>query len=254
MSDELLRERRGKVEVLTINRPDQRNAMNRSTALALDAALTEIEGDKDVWAVVLTGAGDKAFCAGMDLKAFVTGEFPITENGFGGMTTRSFAKPIIAACNGSALAGGLELMLSCDLVVTADHAKFGIPEAARGLIAGAGGLIRLPKRIPRAVALEMAMTAAPMEAARAYEIGLVNRVVPAAEVVNEAVALAEAITKNAPVAVAESKRIMLAAIELTEEEAWEVNNAAFAKIGASPDAIEGATAFAEKREPNWQVL
>jgi enoyl-CoA hydratase len=252
MTEELLRERRGHIELLTLNRPESRNAMNRSTAIALSSALDEIETDDDVWVVVLTGAGDKAFCAGMDLKGFAKGEFPATDKGFGGMTQRDFPKPIIAAVNGSALAGGLELMLSCDMVVAADHAKFGIPEAARGLVAGAGGLIRLPKRIPIAVAYELALTAEPIDALRAYELGLVNRVVPSAAVVEAAMDLAARIAKNAPLAVRVSKSIMKQAVELNESDAWVLNNAAFGEIGRSSDAMEGAIAFAEKRSPNWQ--
>jgi enoyl-CoA hydratase len=252
MTDELLRERRGHIELLTLNRPEARNAMNRSTAIALSSALDEIETDDDVWVVVLTGAGDKAFCAGMDLKGFANGEFPATDKGFGGMTQRDFPKPLIAAVNGSALAGGLELMLSCDMVVAADHAKFGIPEAARGLVAGAGGLIRLPKRIPIAIAYELALTAEPIDATRAYELGLVNRVVPGADVLDAALDLAARIEKNAPLAVRVSKSVMKQAVELSEEEAWKVNNAAFGEIGRSSDAMEGAIAFAEKRSPNWQ--
>ena len=146
MADELLRERRGHVEILTINRPEARNAMNRAAAVALSEALDECEADDDVWVVVLTGAGDKAFSAGMDLKAFATGEFPVTDKGFGGITTRVFPKPLIAAANGSALAGGFEMMISCDMVIAADHAKFGIPEVQRGLVAGGGGIIRLDRK------------------------------------------------------------------------------------------------------------
>jgi len=248
---ELLRERQGHIEILTINRPEARNAINLATATALSDALDQIEVDDEIWVVVLTAAGDKAFSAGMDLKAFATGEFPITEQGFGGITKRDFPKPIIAACNGSALAGGCEIMLSCDLVVAADHAKFGIPEVARGLVAGAGGLIRLPKRIPQAVALEMALTGEPIDAARALEIGLVNRVVPGDQVLAVALALAQRIAKNAPLAVRRSKQVMKQAAELPEAEGWPVNDAVFGEIGRSADAMEGAVAFAEKREPNW---
>jgi enoyl-CoA hydratase len=248
---ELLRERQGHIEILTINRPEARNAINLATATALSGALDEIEADDDVWVGVLTAAGDKAFSAGMDLKAFATGEFPITEKGFGGITKRDFPKALVAACNGSALAGGCEIMLSCDLVVAADHAKFGIPEVARGLVAGAGGLIRLPRRIPRAVALELALTGQPISAQRAFEIGLVNRVVPGDQVLAEALALAEQIAKNAPLAVRRSKQVMLRSAELSESEAWSVNDDVFSEIGRSADAMEGAIAFAEKREPNW---
>ena len=248
---ELLRERHGHIEILTINRPEARNAINLATATALSAALDDIEADDDVRVVILTAAGDKAFSAGMDLKAFASGEFPITEKGFGGITKRDFPKALIAACNGSALAGGCEIMLSCDLVVAADHAKFGIPEVARGLVAGAGGLIRLPKRIPRAIALELALTGEPIDAQRALQIGLVNRVVPGDQLMTEAMALAERIAKNAPMAVRLSKQVMKQAAELTDDEGWVVNDAVFGEIGRSSDAMEGAIAFAEKREPNW---
>ena len=248
---ELIRDRQGHIEILTINRPEARNAINLATANALSDAFDEIEQDDDVWVVVLTAAGDKAFSAGMDLKAFATGEFPITEKGFGGITKRDFPKPLIAACNGSALAGGCEIMLSCDLVVAADHAKFGIPEVARGLVAGAGGLLRLPRRIPRAVALELALTGEPIDAQRALQIGLVNRVVPGEGLMDEALALAGRIAKNAPLAVRLSKQVMVQSAELTEAEAWRINDAVFGEIGRSADAMEGAVAFAEKREPNW---
>jgi enoyl-CoA hydratase len=252
MANEVLRERRGHVEILTINRPEARNAINLATALALSDALDDCETNDDIWVVVLTAADNKAFSAGMDLKAFATGEFPITEKGFGGLTKRDFPKPLIAAVNGSALAGGFEMMISCDMVIAADHAKFGIPEAQRGLVAGAGGLIRLPKLVPLAVAFEMALTADPIDAARAYELGLVNHVVPSEQVLDTAVALAERIAKNAPLAVRTSKSVMKQALELNEADAWIVNDEAFGMIGRSGDALEGAVAFAEKRAPNWQ--
>jgi enoyl-CoA hydratase len=252
MADELLIERRGRVELMTINRPDARNAINRATAEAIDAALDAADADAEVWVVVLTGAGDKAFSAGMDLKAFAAGEVPFTAHGFGGITRRKFSKPLIAAVNGAALAGGFEIMMSCDLVVAADHARFGIPEATRGLVAGAGGLIRLPKRVPLTVALEMALTGDPIDAERAYDLGLVNRVVPGDQLVDAAMTLAERIVQNAPLAVRTSKRVMREAVELNEAQAWTVNDEAFAAIGRSADALEGAVAFAEKRPPNWR--
>jgi enoyl-CoA hydratase len=252
MAEELLRQREGHVEVLTINRPHARNAINLATAEAISAALDECEADDDVWVVILTGAEEKAFSAGMDLKAFAQGEFPATDQGFGGITQRHFPKPLICAANGSALAGGFEILLSCDLVVAADHAVFGIPEAQRGLIAGAGGLIRLPRRLARAIALEMALTAEPLTAQRAYEVGLVNRVVPGPEVMATAIALAQRICDNAPLAVRTSKRVMIAATDLTEDDAWALNNETFAAIASSADALEGAIAFAEKRPPQWR--
>jgi enoyl-CoA hydratase len=251
MADEVLIERRGHVEILTINRPEARNAINRATALAIDAALDAAEADADVWVIVLTASGDKAFSAGMDLKAFAAGEVPFTPHGFAGITTRQLAKPIICAANGSALAGGFEIMISCDMVVAAEHAVFGIPEAKRGLIAGGGGLIRLPKRVPLVVANEMALTGEAVSAARAYELGLVNRVVAGPDVLDGALALAEAVAANAPLAVRSSKRVMREARELTEAESWKVNDEAFGAIGRSADALEGAVAFAEKRPPVW---
>ncbi len=252
MADELLRERRGHVELLTINRPEARNAMNRAAAVALSEALDECETDDDVWVVVLTAAGDKAFSAGMDLKAFATGEFPVTDKGFGGITQRQFSKPLIAAVNGSALAGGFEMMISCDMVIAADHAQFGIPEAKRGLIAGGGGLIRLGKRIPLAIAYEMALTGDPISATRAAELGLVNAVVPGDQVLEAALNLAARIEANAPLAVRTSKQVMRDSLEITEEASWAINNDKFGMIGRSADAMEGAIAFAEKRTPNWQ--
>jgi enoyl-CoA hydratase len=252
MADELLIERRGHVELLTINRPEARNAINRAAAEALDAALDAADGDDDVWVVVLTGAGDKAFSAGMDLKAFAAGEVPFTPHGFGGITNRDFTKPLIAAANGSALAGGFEIMISCDLVVAADHARFGIPEVTRGLIAGAGGLVRLPKRVPLPVALELALTGDPIDAERAYDLGIVNRVVPGDQLLDAAMALAERIVANAPLAVRASKRVMRQSFELREDDAWPINTAAFSAIGASADALEGAVSFAEKRPPVWR--
>jgi enoyl-CoA hydratase/carnithine racemase len=252
MADEVLRERRGHIELLTINRPEARNAINRATAVALSEALDACELDDDIWVVVLTGSGEKAFSAGMDLKAFASGEMPITDKGFGGLTQRDFPKPLIAAANGSAFAGGFELLISCDMVVAADHAKFGIPETSRGLVAGAGGLIRLAKRVPLAIAYEMALSAEPIDAQRAYELGLVNHVVPGDQVLDAAFALAERIVKNAPLAVRTSKRVMRQSLELTEEQSWPVSDEEFGKIVRSADALEGAVAFAEKREPNWQ--
>jgi len=255
MADEVLRERRGNVEILTINRPEARNAINGAVSKAMSSAMDQLAEDADCWVVVITGSGDKAFSAGMDLKAFSSGEggdIIGASGGFGGLTQRDFPKPIIAAVNGSALAGGLEIMLSCDMVVAADHATFGIPEAKRGLIAGAGGLIRLPKRLPMAIALELAMTGDPIDAQRAAALGLVNRVVPADQVLAEAVALAERVAANAPLAVRYSKSVMREAAEVSEAEGWKLNAKAVGVVFSSADAMEGPIAFAEKRVPNWQ--
>ena len=255
MADVVLRERRGHIEILTMNRPEARNAINGALAQAMGAALDELAEDPDAWVVVLTGSGDKAFSAGMDLKAFAAGEGDAVINasgGFGGIARRVFPKPLVAAVNGSALAGGLEVMLSCDLVVAADQALFGIPEASRGLIAAAGGLVRLPKRIPYAAALEMALTAEPIDATRAHALGLVNRVVPAERVMEEALALAERIAANAPLSVRHSKEVIRRSVDVSEEEAWRINDQAVGVVFASADAMEGPVAFAEKRPPNWQ--
>jgi enoyl-CoA hydratase/carnithine racemase len=248
------RERRDRVEILTINRPEARNAINGDVTAAMGAALDELAEDDECWVVVLTGSGDKSFSAGMDLKAFASGQGAgiIDSNGFASITRRWFPKPVIAAVNGACLAGGCEIMLSCDLVVAVEHATFGIPEAKRGLIAGAGGLIRLPRRIPRAVALQLALTGDAIDAARAYEVGLVNKVVPADRLMDEALALAELVGANAPLAVRASKRVMLQSADLPENEAWALNDGTFGEIFTSADAMEGAVAFAEKRPPNWQ--
>jgi len=253
---EILRDTRGHVAILTINRPDARNAVNAAVTAGLSAALDDIEQDKDAWVVILTGAGNKAFCAGMDLKAFASGEgggIMANKNGFAGIARRDFAKPIIAAVNGHALAGGFEVVLSCDLVVAVEQATFGIPEVKRGLIAAGGGLIRLPKRLPMAVALELALTGDPIDAQRAFELGLVNRVVAAESLMDEALALAERITTNAPLAVRRSKAVMYGAAQVPEQEGWRICEEATRIVFAGPDAREGPIAFAEKRPPNWQV-
>jgi enoyl-CoA hydratase len=251
---ELLRERRGHIEILTINRPKARNAINGAVSRGFAAAFDELEADDDCWVVIVTGAGDQAFSAGMDLKAFTAGEageIMGAKGGFGGIVQRGFAKPLIAAVNGSALAGGCEIMLACDLVVAVERAVFGIPEVKRGLMAGAGALIRLPKRIPPTIALELAMTGASIDAQRALALGLINRVVPAERLMEESLALADAIAKNAPLAVRVSKRVMKQAGELPDAEGWAINNAAMPEVFGSADAMEGPIAFAEKRDPVW---
>jgi enoyl-CoA hydratase len=251
---ELLRERQGHVEILTINRPEARNAINGAVSRGFVAAFDELEADDDCWVVIVTGAGDKAFSAGMDLKAFAAGEVGDimgAKGGFAGITQRDFPKPIIAAVNGSALAGGCEIMLACDLVVAVEEAKFGIPEVKRGLIAGGGGLIRLPKRLPAAIALELALTGDSIDADRALALGLINRVVPADQLMAASMALAETIADNAPLAVRASKRVMKQAAEVPEAEGWVLNSAAVPEVFGSADAMEGPIAFAEKRKPNW---
>ncbi len=249
------RDRKGHVEILTINRPEARNAINGEVTASLSEAFDEIADSEDAWVVILTGAEDKAFSAGMDLKAFAAGEGAAivgAKGGFAGIVQRDFPKPIIAAVNGSALGGGCEIALACDLVVAAEHATFGIPEVKRGLIAGAGGLIRLQRRIPLAFALELSMTGEPVTASRARELGLVNRVVPADRLMDEAIGLANTIAENAPLAVRWSKKVIRESLYMTEEEGWKLNSEAAGVVFTSADAMEGPIAFAEKRKPNWQ--
>jgi enoyl-CoA hydratase len=250
----VVRERHGHVELVRLNRESARNAIDGATTRALSSAFDELTGDPDVWVVVLTGTGDRAFCAGMDLKAFASGEVGdilSAPGGFAGVAARKFPKPLIAAVNGAALAGGFEIVLACDLVVAAEHAVFGIPEVKRGLAAAGGGLIRLAKRTPRAIALELALTGESINAQRALAYGLVNRVVPADQLISEALALAELICANAPVAVRVSKELMKRSLDLTEEAAWTLNAELTGPVFASRDALEGATAFAEKRPAVW---
>jgi len=251
----VLRDRHGRVEVITINRPDARNAVNGEVSRGISSALDQVENDDGVGAVILTGSGDRAFSAGMDLKAFVSGEADQImgqAGGFAGITQRFFSKPIIAAVNGPALAGGFEIMLACDLVVAADHAKFGVPEVKRGLLAGAGALVRLPKRVPLALALELALTGEPIDAHRALELGLINRVVPLDRLLDEALALAETIAANAPLAIRYSKQLICQAADTNEAEGWKLNDEAVGIVFSSEDAQEGPMAFAEKRPPKWK--
>jgi enoyl-CoA hydratase/carnithine racemase len=250
----VLRERRGQVEILTLNRPEARNAINGAVSKAITAALDELDKDEDLRVIILTGTGDKAFCSGMDLKAFGAGTGgPVTgPGGFAGFVRRQKPVPTIAAVNGPALAGGFELVLACDLVVASEHAVFGIPEVKRGLLAAGGGLVRLPKRLPMATAMELALTGDSITAARAYELGLVNLVVPADRVFDEALALAARIIENAPLSVRHSRELTTLAADVSEEEAWALSDAATETVFSSADAHEGPLAFAEKRPPKWQ--
>ena len=240
------------VLVIILNRPEARNAVNGELAQGVADALDRLDAEPALRVGVLSGAGG-TFCAGMDLKAFVKGERPwVGDRGFAGITQRAAKKPLIAAVEGYALAGGFEVALSCDLIVAADDAKFGIPEVKRSLVAAAGGLIRLPKRIPYHVAMELALTGDPITARRAYELGIVNRVVPHGEAVESARGLATAIAKNGPLALDASKRIVQSSLDWTEAEGWAKQGEIAGPVFSSKDAQEGATAFAEKREPRWQ--
>jgi enoyl-CoA hydratase len=247
-------ERREHIALLTLNRPEARNAISPEVSQEMAAALDDIEADSGLRAVVLTGRGE-VFSAGADLKVVASGranDIARGNGGFAGIVTRDFPKPIIAAVNGPALAGGFEIVLSCDLVVAADSARFGIPEVKRGLMAAAGGLIRLPKRVPLAIALELAMTGDPIDAQRALQLGLVNRVVPADRVIDEAIAIAERIGENSPIAVRSSRQLVREAAELSEADGWTRTLELMMPVFESGDAVEGATAFAEKRAPVWR--
>jgi len=249
---EVERERRDGVLVITLNRPEARNAVNAALAQGLADAIDELEGDEELRTGVLTGAGG-TFCAGMDLKAFVQGESPSIEGrGFGGLTESPPRKPLIAAVEGFALAGGFELALACDLIVAAEDARFGIPEAKRGLVAAAGGLIHLPKRIPYHLAMELALTGDPVEAPAAHQWGVVNRLAPSGGALLAAVELAESIARNGPLALDASKEIVKGTLDWTEAEAWERQGELVGRVFGSEDAREGATAFAEKRDPVWK--
>jgi len=249
----LERERRGKVEILRLNRPEARNAINPETAHEIQAALDEIESDRDVWCMVLTGTGP-VFCAGADLKVIAAGrgtEIMLERGGFAGLVERDVTKPIICAVNGPALAGGFEIALACDFVVASEDAVFGLPEVQRGLLAAAGGPVRLAQRVPLAVALEITVLGEPMTAARARDLGLVNRVVPAADVLDAALAMADRIITNSPAAVRGARTLVRGAADATNAEAWVLSKQIMREVGRSPDGIEGATAFVEKRTPNW---
>ena len=248
----VLTERRGRVLLITLNRPDARNSVNAALAQGIAAALDELDGDDELQVGVITGAG-KGFCAGMDLKAFVRGESPHVEGrGFAGITQRSATKPLIAAIEGFAVAGGLEVALSCDLIVAARGAKLGIPEVKRSLVAAGGALLRLPRRIPYHAAMEMALTGDPISAERGHDLGLVNRLSEPGAAVDDAIELAETVAKNAPLALAASKRIVLESPGWSDDEAWQRQGEIAGPVFVSEDAREGATAFAEKREPAWK--
>jgi enoyl-CoA hydratase len=247
----VLVEERDGVLLVTLNRPEARNAVDGALAAGVAGAIERLEADGALRAGVITGAG-KGFSSGMDLKAFLRGETPHAGGrGFAGICERPPAKPMIAAIEGFAVAGGLEIALACDLIVAARGARLGIPEAKRGLIAGAGALIRLPRRIPRHVAMEMALTGELVSAARAYELGLVNRVCEDGGAVAAALELAGVVAANGPLAVETSKRIVDELVELPEAEAWVRQQEFIDLIMGSADAREGAAAFAEKREPVW---
>ncbi len=244
-------ERRDSTLIITIDRPEARNAVNRAVSEQMAVALDELDADPDLVVAVITGAGAN-FCSGMDLKAFAAGERPEIEGrGFAAITEAPPVKPTIAAVEGFALAGGCELALACDLIVAARGAVFGLPEATRGLVAGAGGLIRLPMRIPPQIAMEVALTGRRLPAEEAERWGLVNRLTDAGEALSGAVALAAEITANGPLAVRMTKRIMIESATWPPDELWDRQRPLVDEVLASNDANEGAVAFAERRPPRW---
>ncbi|CCG03902.1 crotonase/enoyl-CoA hydratase family protein [Blastococcus saxobsidens] len=248
----VLVERRGAVQVITINRPSARNALDAEVATAVAAAVDELDADDQLRAGVLTGSGG-TFSAGMDLKAFLRGESPsLPGRGLCGITRTPPRKPLIAAVEGWALAGGFELVLACDLVVAGRTARFGVPEVKRSLVAAGGAALLLPQRVPRAVALELLLTGEPIGAERAAAAGLVNRLVDEGDAVDAAVELAGTIAANGPLAVAATKRIVQEAPGWAPEEAWARHDEVTAPVFTSEDAREGSTAFAERREPVWR--
>ena len=252
MSDEVLVERQGAVQVITINRPEARNALNGAVAAGIRDAADELDADGELQVGVLTGAGG-TFSSGMDLKAFLKGESPsFPGRGLCGITQTPPRKPLLGAAEGWALAGGFELLLACDLVVAGASARFGVPEVKRSLVAGAGGALLLARRIPRALALELLLTGDPIDARRAAEIGLVNRVVAEGGALEAAIELAERIAANGPLAVVATKQIAHHGGDWSPEQRWDQAAALTMPVFASADAREGARAFAEKRPPVWQ--
>jgi enoyl-CoA hydratase len=240
------------VAVITINRPEARNAVNGEVARGIAAAVDDLDARKDVQVLILTGAGG-TFSAGMDLKGFLSGDSPAFEDrGFGGIVQRPPAKPVIAAVEGYALAGGFELVLACDLVVASEDSKFGLPEVRRSLVAGAGGLLRLPKRIPYHLAMEIALTGEHYPASRLYEAGLVNRLVPAGGALDAAKELAGRIALGGPLALTATKRVIVESADWSSAEAFDRQGKVIGPVFMSSDAREGALAFAEKRAPVWK--
>jgi enoyl-CoA hydratase len=247
----------GRVALITLNRPEARNAINRQVATEMEAAVDQAEADPDVWVMVLRAVtvGDRpTFCSGQDLKSIGSPEGnSVTEKGgFAGLVKRERTKPLIVAVDGLATAGGCEIVLSCDLVVATPRSSFGLAEVKRNLIAGAGGLFRLPWAIGRSAAMEAILTGEPFSGERAFQLGLVSRLAADGAVVDEALALANQICQNAPLAVWESRKVVLAADTADETTLWSMTDAAMGKMMRSEDLKEGLTAFAEKRAPQWQ--
>lgn len=261
-NDAVLVETRGHVMLVTINRPEARNAVNRHVHEGVGDALAAADGDAEIRCVIVTGAGDKAFCAGADLVALSRGEALAPDDkvkqawGFAGLVAHAISKPVIACVNGDAFGGGLEITLACDLAVVVDSARFGLPEPKRGLFAAAGGVFRLPEQLPKKIAMEMILTGDPISAERALALGLVNILAPREGLLDAAFALAERISVNAPLSVQASKRMAQGIANgkvAREESAWAQNRAESKIVFTSEDSREGPTAFAQKRAPVWKA-
>ncbi|MEY2423940.1 MAG: enoyl-CoA hydratase [Acidimicrobiaceae bacterium] len=247
-------ELQGRVAVLTLNRPEARNAVNGDVSKGMEAAIDRLEEDDDVWAAILTHNGP-VFSAGADLKAINAGqvsELQTKRGGFAGFVQRQRTKPVIAAVDGPAYAGGCEIALACDLIVASTQAKFGLPEVKRSLVAAAGGLFRLPRILPRPVALEMIMTGDPIDAERAYQFGMVNELCEPGQTLERAHALAARIVANAPLAVRKSREISLASVDADDEVGWRLSGESMIELAQTEDFWEGPKAFIEKRDPVWQ--
>lgn len=247
-------EQRGPFAVITINRPEARNAINGDVAAGIEESIDRVEADDSIWLGILTGV-PPVFCAGADLKALNSGNaggLQTKKGGFAGFVQRDRTKPMIAAVDGPALAGGTEIVLAADLVVASTTATFGIPEVKRSLVAAAGGLFRMGRKIPLNVTMELALTGDPIDAARAHHFGLVNRLVEPGQALDEAIKLAEQITANAPIAVRESRKIVLEATNADDEIGWRMSAEGIGRAMASEDLQEGLTAFIEKRPPIWK--
>lgn len=252
MSGPVRTEVRDHTLVITLDRPEARNAVDAATAAGVAAALDHLDATDDLRVGVLTGAGG-TFCSGMDLKAFLAGESPMVEGrGLAGLTQRPPDKPLVAAVEGWALAGGFEVALACDLVVAAEDARFGVPEVKRGLVAAAGAALRLPELVPLPIALELLLTGDPIDARRAAALGLVNRVVPTGLALDGALELAATIAANGPLAVAATRRVARASRDWSDDERWRRQEELTTPVFLSEDAQEGPRAFAEKRAPRWQ--
>lgn len=255
MPSEMLYEVRGKTALLTLNRPDRRNAVNAALAQAMTQALAQFEADDGVQVGVLTGAGDRAFSAGADLNSVADGtahSLSVEPGGFAGFVRYPRTKPMIAAVNGFALAGGCELALACDIVIASTDASFGLPEVTRGIVAAAGGVFRLPRVIPPARAAELMLTGDRMGAAEAHRLGLVTTLVEPAQLLDAALDLAARIAANAPLAIRETLSVFRGSREADDARCWALSGQASARVHASEDAVEGARAFTEKRAAQWR--